>query len=63
MKEYKETNHNLPFNSLSDLAFYCAGFEECKPNQNYGPICRSYQLIHFILNGKGKLHIGLSTLN
>lgn len=57
MKEYKETNHNLLFKSLSDLAFYCAGFEECKPNQNYGPICRSYQLIHFILNGKGKLHI------
>lgn len=57
MKEYKETNHNLIFKSLSDLAFYCAGFEECKPNQNYGPICRSYQLIHFILSGKGKLHI------
>ena len=57
MKEYKESNHNLLFKSLSDLAFYCAGFEECRPNQNYGPICRSYQLIHFILNGKGKLHI------
>ena len=57
MKEYKETNHNLLFKSLSDLAFYCAGFEECKPNQNYAPICRSYQLIHFNLNGKGKLHI------
>ena len=27
MKEYKETNHNLIFKSLSDLAFYCAGFE------------------------------------
>lgn len=57
MKEYKETNHTLLFKSLSDFAFYCAGFEECEPKHNYGPICRSYQLIHFILSGRGKLHI------
>jgi AraC-like DNA-binding protein len=57
MKEYKETNHTLLFKSLSDFAFYCAGLEECEPKHNYGPICRSYQLIHFILSGRGKLHI------
>lgn len=57
MKEYKETRHTLLYNSTSDLALYAAGYEECKPNWAYGPICRSYQLIHFVLQGKGELLI------
>lgn len=57
MKEYKETRHTLLYNSTSDLSFYSAGYEECKPNYAYGPTCRSYQLIHFVLQGRGELHI------
>ena len=61
MKEYKETRHTLLYNSTSDLSFYSAGYEECKPDYAYGPLCRSYQLIHFVLEGKGELSIDYNT--
>lgn len=61
MKEYKETRHTLLYNSTSDLTLYSAGYEECKPNWEYGPICRSYQLIHFVLEGQGNLYIDGNT--
>ncbi|MDO4173924.1 MAG: AraC family transcriptional regulator [Eubacteriales bacterium] len=57
MIEYKETGHSLLFKSVSDLSFYSAGYEECKPGQSYGPTFRTYQLMHFVLSGKGELHI------
>lgn len=57
MKEYKETQHTLLYKSTSDLTFYSAGYEACSPGYSYGPKIRSYHLIHFVLNGKGKLHI------
>lgn len=57
MREYKETQHTTSQKSISDLSFYSAGYEECTPGYHYGPICRSYQLIHFVLRGKGALHI------
>lgn len=57
MKEYKETQHSLLYKSTSDLSFYSAGYEECAPGYSYGPKFRSYQLIHFVLKGRGVLHI------
>lgn len=57
MREYKETQHSLLYKSNSDLSFYSAGYEECSPGYSYGPKFRSYQLIHFVLKGSGKLHI------
>lgn len=57
MKEYKETLNTPLQKSVSDLSLYSAGYEECQPKYSYGPICRSYQLIHFVLRGKGELHI------
>lgn len=57
MKEYKETQHSLIYKSNSDLSFYSAGYEDCLPGYHYGPKYRSYDLIHFVLKGKGKLHI------
>ncbi|MGM9677674.1 MAG: AraC family transcriptional regulator, partial [Butyricicoccus sp.] len=57
MIEYKETRHSLLFKSVSDLSFYSAGYEECSPGQSYGPTFRTYQLMHFVLSGKGELHI------
>lgn len=38
-------------------ASYSAGYEACQPGHHYGPLYRSYQLIHFILSGKGALEI------
>lgn len=57
MREYKESQHTLLYKSNSDLSFYSAGYEECGPGYSYGPKYRSYQLIHFVINGSGKLHI------
>lgn len=57
MKEYKENRHSLLYKSNSDLAFYSAGYEVCRPGQNYGPRVRPYQLIHFVLSGSGRLQI------
>lgn len=57
MKEYKETHHSLMYKSNSDLSLYSAGYEECTSGYHYGPKIRSYHLIHFVLCGKGELHI------
>lgn len=57
MKEYKETHHSLMYKSNSDLSLYSAGYEECTSGYSYGPKIRSYHLIHFVLYGKGELHI------
>lgn len=57
MKEYKENNHSLIYKSNSDLSLYSAGYEDCAPGYHYGPRFRSYSLIHFVVKGKGKLHI------
>lgn len=57
MKEYKDTQNHFLHNSISDLSFYSAGFEECKPRHSCGPRFRSYQVIHFVLSGKGEFHI------
>lgn len=57
MIEYKETKHPLQRKAVSDLSLYSAGYEQCVPGHHYGPICCSYQLIHFVLSGKGELEI------
>lgn len=57
MIEYKETRHTLQQKQISDLSLYSAGYETCQPGHHYGPVYRSYQLIHFILSGKGELEI------
>lgn len=61
MKEYKETSHNLIDKSMSDMALYSAGYEECSAGYGYGPLFRSYHIIHFVLSGKGALHINQQT--
>ena len=58
MIEYKETRHTLQQKQISDLSLYSAGYEACQPGHHYGPLYRSYQLIHFILSGKGTFHLG-----
>ncbi|UTY39065.1 AraC family transcriptional regulator [Allocoprobacillus halotolerans] len=57
MKEYKESPENLLYSSISDLSFYSAGYEQCVANHSWGPKLRSYQLIHFVLYGKGEFTI------
>lgn len=57
MREYKETNHSLIYKANSDLSLYSAGYEKCTPDYGYGPTLRSYQLIHFVLSGRGEFRI------
>ena len=57
MKDYEKVRNNNLHHSISDLSFYSAGFQECRPGHSYGPKFRSYQLIHFVLYGKGEFHI------
>lgn len=57
MWEFKETRHSVLFKANSDLAFYSAGQEACAPGQHYGPKFRTYQMIHFILSGQGRLEV------
>lgn len=57
MKDYEKVRMNNLYHSILDLSFYSAGIQECKPNHSYGPKIRPYQLIHFVLCGKGEFHI------
>lgn len=40
-----------------DLAFQSSGIDQCKSGNLFGPRVRRYHLIHFVLSGKGTLHI------
>lgn len=57
MQEYIDKHENFLPASVLDLCFYSAGFEVCKPGHSAGPRLRAYNLIHFILSGKGEFHI------
>lgn len=62
MREYKETHHSQLYKTNMDMALYSAGCEACQPGQWYGPRVRPYQLIHFVLQGKGTLQINGQSL-
>lgn len=57
MREYKETFRTTSQKSAADLALYSAGSEPCLPGQEYGPIYRSYHVVHFVTAGSGELRI------
>lgn len=57
MNEYRETSNSLIYKSTSDLTIYSAGYEECRPGYGYGPEVRPYHMMHFVLSGKGELHL------
>ena len=63
MIEFKEIQDSSDAKSISDLALYSAGYEKCETGYGYGPIYRTYQLIHFVLDGKGKLDINGKIFN
>lgn len=57
MKEYKERIHSKTYKANTDLSLYSAGIEQCKSEYTYGPIVRSYYVMHFVFSGKGQLTI------
>lgn len=42
--------------SFEDLYLKFCGMEKCDPNYSYGPAVRSFPLIHYCLEGKGKFY-------
>ena len=62
MKEYKERIHSKTYKANTDLSLYSAGIEQCKSEYTYGPIIRSYYVMHFVFSGKGQLTINEHSL-
>lgn len=58
MKERKEELYSYQQKTRQDLTFYAAGKEQCRSGYQYGPTVRNYTVIHFILQGKGRIRIG-----
>ncbi len=49
--------HWLNYSSYEDLKFYEAGIQDCHPGYGYGPIIRDKYILHYILSGRGELHL------
>ncbi|UUX35097.1 AraC family transcriptional regulator [Fundicoccus culcitae] len=47
--------------NTTDLKVEFYGFEDCKPNQSYGPEVRDLFVLHFIRSGKGTFYVGENT--
>lgn len=57
MQEYKEADINFEKETYPYFNIKHFGTQKCLPNHYYGPAMRSYYLIHYILNGKGRFII------
>lgn len=53
MKQIKGANKQ----ELNYMRIYCCGTEKVKKSCVYGPTIRSHHLIHYVLSGKGRIHI------
>lgn len=40
-----------------DLTAYQYGYEQCRPLHSYGPHIRNHYLFHYVISGKGILHV------
>ena len=55
--EFKDRHYSKEEKDSADLTLYAAGYQDLEPQNQYGPIVRSYHVIHFVFKGKGTLHI------
>ncbi len=46
-----------------DLTAYQYGYEQCRPLHSYGPHTRNHYLFHYIISGKGVLHVNNKDLS
>lgn len=51
------TIHWLNFSSYEDLRFFEIGHQNCHSDYGYGPIIRDKYILHYVLSGKGELHL------
>ena len=57
MEQYKETNTTILYKALSDFVIFNAGYEKCESGHTFGPAFRKFNIIHFVMDGKGELTI------
>lgn len=57
MEQYKETNTTILYKALSDFVIFNAGYEKCESGHTFGPAFRNFNIIHFVMDGKGELTI------
>ena len=56
VKHYDEC-YFVDYDSYEDLNLYEVGCQNCIPNYSFGPIIRYNYVLHYILNGCGKLYV------
>ena len=56
VKHYDEC-YFVDYDSYEDLNLYEVGCQNCIPNYSFGPIIRNNYVLHYILNGCGKLYV------
>ncbi|MEK5260051.1 AraC family transcriptional regulator [Paenibacillus sp. FSL L8-0663] len=57
MIQYVDTYTSSEHKNISDLILYNCGTELCLSKQDFGPIARDFNLVHFVLKGRGRLVI------
>lgn len=57
LKEFTDFSLSREQKKGADMTFYAAGWQQTRPGHRYGPIVRNYHVIHFVLSGKGRVHI------
>ncbi|MFP4976613.1 AraC family transcriptional regulator [Paenibacillus sp. CN-4] len=61
MTQFVDTRTSSKHKNITDLILFNCGTEPCDPKQDFGPIARDFNLIHFVLKGKGSLVLGEET--
>lgn len=57
MSLHYEAIHWLNYSNYEDLRFYEIGHQKCEPNYDYGPIIRDKFILHYVVQGKGRLEM------
>ena len=56
VKTYDEC-YFLNFSTCDDISLYEIGQQKCPPCYSFGPIIRDHYVLHYIINGTGKLYL------
>jgi len=54
MEDYSRI-HFVDYKNYSDVQVYEVGRQKCLPKHSYGPIVRGKFILHYVVDGQGKL--------
>ena len=60
MTKYNKTYDEcyfLNYSTYDDMSLYEIGQQRCPPSYSFGPIIRDHYVLHYIINGTGKLYL------